>query len=451
MKQKASGAFRADDPLFIAAEADANRFNLICMAVLCALAVIAVALNLLGVFRQDMRIMLPCMVFCFFVFFLPIAAYLLRGRMPGKKPSVLERPDFKFFILICAYLGIGTVCVVLTHNVLFLTVVPALMAAQYRDQKRLLRWTLVSTLLLVPVSVYGGFFYGALDRNLLKVIEPAEAATLGDRLRLATPQRMTELLTHYVLPRMLCLAAVDVLAFGIVRRNGKMLDREAALAKKVREEMERRNGMLSRVIEDLAAVIETRDEGTGDHVLRTKAYVGMLARWMQQEEKYAGVLTDAYIEQICNAAPLHDVGKIAVSDLILLKPGRLTDEEFAAMQLHTVKGGKMIRNIFANLEGDEFLKTAEEIAVSHHEKWNGKGYPYGLRGEEIPLPARIMAVADVFDALVSERVYKAPMPPQEALELIESEGGGHFDPEIVRIVALHRQELLEAANNPVRQ
>ena len=227
--------------------------------------------------------MLPCMVFCFIVFFLPIAAYLPRG----KESAVLERPQFKFFILICAYLGIGTVCVVLTHNVLFLTVVPALMAAQYRDRKRLLRWTLVSTLLLVPVSVYGGFFYGALDRNLLKVIEPAQAATLEDRLRLATPQRMTELLTHYVLPRLLCLAAVDFLAFGIVRRNGRMLDREAELAKKVREEMERRNGMLSRVIEDLAAVIETRDEGTGDHVLRTKAYVGMLARWMQQEEAFS--------------------------------------------------------------------------------------------------------------------------------------------------------------------
>jgi HD-GYP domain-containing protein (c-di-GMP phosphodiesterase class II) len=410
-----------------------------------------VALNLLGVFSQDMRLMLPCMVFCFLVYFLPIAVFLIHDRFSGKKPSVLERPDFKFFILICSYLGIGTVCVTLTHTVLFLTVVPALMAAQYRDQKRLLRWTLVSTLLLVPVGVYGGFFFGALDRNLLKVIEPAEAATFEARLRLATPQRMTELLTHYVLPRLLCLAAVDVLASGIVRRNGRMLDREAELARKVREEMERRNGMLSRVIEDLAAVIETRDEGTGDHVLRTKAYVGMLARWMQQEDKFRSVLTDDYIGEICNAAPLHDVGKIAVSDLILLKPGRLTDEEFETIKQHTVKGGKMIRNIFSNLEGDAFLKTAEEIAVSHHEKWNGKGYPYGLAGEAIPLPARIMAVADVFDALVSERVYKAPMPPEEALDLIEAEGGSHFDPDIVRVVAQHRRELLEAAKNPIRK
>lgn len=451
MKQKESGAFRADDTLYIAAEADANRFNLKCMAVLCALAVVGGILNALRIFTVDVRIMLPCMALCFVVFFLPILAYLIHDRLRKKKPSVLERAGFKFSILICAYLGICVVSVMLTHNVIILTAVPALMAAQYRDQKRVIRWTLVSTVLMVPLSVYGGFFFGALDRNLLKVIEASEVSTLSARIALATPKRMTELLTHYVLPRLLCLVAVDVLASGITRRNGKMLDREAELAEKVREEMERRNGMLSRVIEDLAAVIETRDEGTGDHVLRTKAYVGMLARWMQREDRFRDVLTDGYIEEICNAAPLHDVGKIAVSDLILLKPGRLTEEEFEAIKQHTVKGGKMIRNIFSNLEGDAFLKTAEEIAVSHHEKWNGKGYPYGLSGEAIPLPARIMAVADVFDALVSERVYKAPMPPEEALDLIEAEGGSHFDPDIVHVVAQHRQELLEAAKNPIRE
>lgn len=450
MKENATGALRADDPLYIAAEADANRFNLKCMAVLCALTLVSAALNMLGVFTQDMRVMLPCMVLCFLAFFQPIAALLLHDSIRRKTPTILEKPSFKFFILICVYLGIGVVCVMLTHNVVILLTVPALMAAQYRDQKRLLRWTLISTVLLVPMSVYGGYFIGALDRNMLKVIEASEA-TFENRLRLATTRRMFELLTHYVLPRLLCLIAVDILASGITKRNGKMLDREAALADKVREEMERRNGMLSRVIEDLAAVIETRDEGTGDHVLRTKAYVGMIARWLQSEDKYREVLTDDYIKEISDAAPLHDVGKIAVSDLILLKPGKLTDEEFAAMKQHTVKGGKMIRNIFSNLEGDAFLKTAEEIAVSHHEKWNGKGYPYGLHGEEIPLPARIMAVADVFDALVSERVYKAPMPSEEALDLIESEGGSHFDPDIVRVVSQHRQELLEAAKNPVRK
>ena len=449
MKEATKTALRAG-PLFIAAEADANRFNLKCMAVLCALVIVSATLNALGIFTQDMRVMLPCMVICFLAFSQPIAAVLIHDRILGKTPTVLERPGFKYFILICVYLGIGVVCVMLTHNVVILLTVPALMAAQYRDQKRLLRWTLISTVLLVPVSVYGGYFIGALDRNMLKVVESSEA-TLENRLRLATPTRMTELLTHYVLPRLLCLIAVDILASGITRRTGKMLDREAALAEKVREEMERRTGMLSRVIEDLAAVIETRDEGTGDHVLRTKAYVGMIARWMQAEDGFRERLSDEYIEEICDAAPLHDVGKIAVSDLILLKPGKLTDEEFEAMKQHTVKGGKMIRNIFSNLEGDAFLKTAEEIAVSHHEKWNGRGYPYGLQGEEIPLPARIMAVADVFDALVSERVYKAPMPPEEALELIVSEGGSHFDPDIIRIVSMHREELLDASRSPIKQ
>lgn len=450
MSQTNRKTHREPDPLYVDAEASANRFNLKCMAVLCALAIVGGILNVLRIFSVDVRIMLPCMALCFVAFFLPILAYLIHDRLRKKEPSVLEQAGFKFSILICTYLGICVVSVMLTHNVIILTAVPALMAAQYRDQKRVIRWTLVSTVLMVPLSVYGGFFFGALDRNLLKVIEASEVSTLSARIPLATPKRMTELLTHYVLPRLLCLVAVDVLASGITRRNGRMLAKQAELSDKVREEMQRRNDMLYRVVEDLAAVIETRDESTGEHVARTKAYVGMIAREMQNSEKYRDVLTDDYITEICNAAPLHDVGKIAVSDLILLKPGRLTEEEFKEIQTHTVKGGKMIRNIFSNLEGDKFLKTAEEIAVSHHEKWNGKGYPNGLKGEEIPLPARIMAAADVYDALVAERVYKAPMPPEEALSLIESESGSHFDPDVVRAVTENRQAFLDAVKKPAK-
>lgn len=144
------------------------------------------------------------------------------------------------------------------------------------------------------------------------------------------------------------------------------------------------------------------------------------------------------------------MGKIAVSDVILLKPGKLTDEEFEEMKKHSVKGGQVIRNIFSSFEDDtEFLKIAEDIAVSHHEKWNGKGYPAGLQGEDIPLPARIMAVADVFDALVSVRVYKPSMTPEAAMELIESESGTHFDPNIIRVVDGIRQELIDAAKAPI--
>ena len=221
-----------------------------------------------------------------------------------------------------------------------------------------------------------------------------------------------------------------------------MLTRQAVLAAKVRTEMESRNATQSHVIEDLAAMIESRDTGNDEHVGRTKKYVGRLTRAMQNDPAFRDEITDHLIDEIENAAPLHDVGKIAISDTILLKPGKLTKEEFEIVKTHTTKGSEMIRRIFSNLDDPHFLEIAEEIALSHHEKWNGTGYPEGLSGTDIPLPARIMAVADVYDALISERVYKKAMDPKDALQVLYSESGEHFDPDIIRILKENGGPLL---------
>jgi putative two-component system response regulator len=276
-----------------------------------------------------------------------------------------------------------------------------------------------------------------------------EAMVFANRLSIATPKRMLELLFHYGFPRLFCVIVVSVLASGISRRTGKMLNRQVELAEKVREEMRRHSTMQTRVIDDLSALIETRDVGTGEHVIRTKEYVRMIAKEMQKRPKYADILTDPVIDEIVSAAPLHDVGKIAISDVILLKPGKLTKEEFDEMKKHTVKGGDMIQNIFSNLEDPSFLETAREIAVSHHEKWDGSGYPAGLKGEEIPISARIMAVADVFDALVSKRTYKDPMSPESAFDILEEETGTHFDPDIMSVVFDIRDDFIAYSRTPV--
>jgi len=433
--------------VYAAAEADANRFNLISLVVLSGIAVLAEGLNDLGVFVVDPRVMQPSMAVALILFLIPLLLWVTARDRKRR----LEDPRFKFIIIFSVFGGIAVVATALSFHAILLLVVPGVMAGQYRDQRRLFLWILIGTVLLIPMGVYGGLFFGVPDRNLLKGVAGDGYISFAERMAVATPDRLWEIFLHHALPRFLCVLAIDLLLSGIPRRNTRMTEQLAVMAERVHREMEERNEIQSHVIEALASVIETRDEGTGDHVERTKAYVDMILREMAGDDAFRDRLTPAEIEEIRNAAPLHDVGKIAISDTILLKPGRLTDKEFDRMREHTVIGGKMIRSILSGIDSPSLLKHAEEIAVSHHEKWDGSGYPCGLAGEDIPLSARVMAVADVFDALVSRRVYKEPIPPEAALDTILAESGTHFDPEIIRVVRGMRKELLDAARSPVTQ
>ena len=192
--------------------------------------------------------------------------------------------------------------------------------------------------------------------------------------------------------------------------------------------------MQDEIIINFAEMVEARDTSTGDHIKKTAFYVEAIADELQKEGKFSEILTDSYKDKLKRSAPLHDIGKIAVSDLILNKPGKLTDEEFAIMKSHTTQGMKILSKIEANANNtmdDNYLKESIEMAHYHHEKWDGSGYPTGIKGEEIPLSARIMAVADVFDALVAERVYKKPFPYEKAMAIITEGAGKHFDPVVV--------------------
>ena len=203
------------------------------------------------------------------------------------------------------------------------------------------------------------------------------------------------------------------------------------------DEVQRKNAQIVKLqnglVMVLADMVESRDKCTGDHVRKTAAYTEIILHQMREEGIYADTLTDEYVAEVISSAPLHDVGKIAVSDTILNKPGKLTDEEFAKMKTHTTEGGKVIdKAMLLVAEESDYLREAHNLAVSHHEKWNGKGYPDGLTGEEIPLSARVMAVADVFDALVSRRSYKEPFSIEKALDIIREGSGNHFDPNVVK-------------------
>jgi putative two-component system response regulator len=185
-------------------------------------------------------------------------------------------------------------------------------------------------------------------------------------------------------------------------------------------------------INALASLAETRDNETGNHIRRTQRYVRILAGAIRDHERFAGMLSDRVVDLLFKSAPLHDIGKVGIPDRILLKPGRLDDEEFAIMKTHTTLGRDAIVQAERQLGMEvEFLRMAKDIAYSHQEKWDGSGYPEGLSGDDIPLAARLMAVADVYDALISRRVYKPPMSHEEAVTVIVQGRGSHFDPDLV--------------------
>jgi len=194
------------------------------------------------------------------------------------------------------------------------------------------------------------------------------------------------------------------------------------------------------MIENLAYIIENRDENTGGHVQRTSRFIEGFVQQVVQDARYRDLLGRRQQEILVHAAPLHDIGKIKISDLVLNKPGRLTEEEFAQMKLHTVYGARMIRDTIRRDMDESFYEMAYHIALSHHERYDGKGYPQGLRGEEIPLEARIMALVDVYDALVSERVYKPAIPREKALAIIREGRGTQFDPNLTDIFLAYMEK-----------
>lgn len=201
---------------------------------------------------------------------------------------------------------------------------------------------------------------------------------------------------------------------------------------------ERVSGMQSGMITFMAEVVENRDDNTGGHIRRTAAYVEQIAKELKKQGAYPEILSDRYMKDMIVAAPLHDIGKIHIPDAVLNKPGRLSDEEFTIMKTHTTAGEELLKRAKEELGESGYLNTAVEMAAYHHEWWNGRGYPYGISGEEIPLCARIMAVADVFDALTSKRCYKDAMPVEKAYAIIREESGTHFDP-VVAIAFLRQQ------------
>ncbi len=235
------------------------------------------------------------------------------------------------------------------------------------------------------------------------------------------------------------------LSLGLTRKKLKKQNQnlEEIVEQRTRELLKTQQA----TIESMAALAEYRDPETGQHINRVKGYVGLLAKKMSELPLFAEQLPASTIKLYVRSAPLHDIGKVGVRDDILLKAGSLTDKEFAEMKRHTEYGAQVIFSVQKKVGPVPFLDVAQEMAYSHHERWDGTGYPSGLSGKKIPLSARIMALADVYDALISRRVYKSPFPHSKAVEIILQESGKAFDPDIVEVFSRCTEKFREIALN----
>jgi putative two-component system response regulator len=233
-----------------------------------------------------------------------------------------------------------------------------------------------------------------------------------------------------------------------LRHSRELLKQQRNLLEHVVEEVTAElSQMLDAMIWALASLAETREYETANHLRRVQHYMFALALQLQSHKRFEEELSDANIKALFKAAPLHDIGKVSIPDAILLKPDRLTDAEFEVMKMHTVYGRDAIANV-ENALGytNTFLRYAREIAYSHQEKYDGSGYPQGLAGDAIPMSARLMAVADVYDALISKRVYKPAFTHETAMEMIRQGSGEHFDPDVVDAMLTVEEEFMAIAN-----
>lgn len=395
-------------------EEDANKAAANVMLITFAIFTAVYILNLVGVFvidEPDMTI-----AYCVSSVFL-ILPTILNKYVP------LSAKWLKYLYIIFSELFLLMVTTVLSYHVVVIYAYPIALAGLYFSKKL----TNISTLCTLAVTVAGqllGFFLDLrFDHNFY------------------TLQR---LVVYGIIPRILTLLSLAALLRLLTVRTSKLLSEDA-------DNYESLIMYNQDMIYGFATLVESRDESTGGHIKRTSIYAEMLAEELGKTERYKDIIDDEFIGCIAMVAPLHDIGKISIPDNILCKPGRLTPSEFAIMKTHAEKGGQIVRDTFSHIADERYKTMAYEVARYHHEKWNGKGYPEGLSGEKIPLPARIMAVADVFDAVSEKRCYRDAMPIEECFRIIENGMGTDFDPDAAAAFLRIRDKITEERNKNLIQ
>lgn len=395
-------------------EKDANIVAGRVMAITFAIFTVIYILNLFNIFIIDQKVMTTAYL---------ISAVLLLSPIIINRFIDPATKYLKYLYVVLAELYLFVITTTLTYHVVLIYAYPIAIAGLYFSRKM----TKISTIMTIIVTICGqlcGYYLNwRPDHNF---------TTLHG------------LIFYSIIPRLLTLCCFAALLQLLTGRTSKLLEEEAENYDKL--------AMYNReMIYDFATIVENRDENTGGHIKRTSIYVRLLAEELQKEKLFQDIITDDFINNISMVAPLHDIGKISIPDSILQKPGRLTDEEFEIMKTHSAKGGKIIRETFAHVGNENHTEMAYNVARYHHEKWNGRGYPEGLSGEDIPLPARIMAVADVFDAVSEKRCYRDAMPLEKCFGIIEEGRGRDFDPVLADAFLNIRDEITEVHKNSISE
>lgn len=361
-------------------------------------------LDVIGVFIVDLEIMT--------VAYIGSSIFLLLPTLLTKI-LMLDKGCIKYINVIAASMFTTLLSITLTYHVVVIYVYPIAIASLYFSKKLNI---MATALTVVGVSI------GQIAAFYLDTLQDDNFTTLD------------YVLLYGILPRALVLIAIAAIFTMLASRTASLL---STLLRKEAQLSHSHNEMVM----GFATLVENKDGSTGGHIKRTTAYVRLLAEELRERGFYKEELTDEYLENLYRAAPMHDIGKIAVPDVVLQKPDKLTDEEFEVIKTHTEKGGNIIKETFGHLENEEYTQMAYEVARYHHEKWNGKGYPEGLKRKEIPLSARIMAIADVFDAVSEKRCYRDAMPLDKCFEIIEDGSGQTFEPLLVEVFLDIREKV----------
>ena len=387
-------------------EKEANRIVARVMFVTFIIFTFIYLLNVAGIFIIEPWVMNTAYVLSAIVLLIPtVLVNLLKW----------ESGAVKYISVVGAALFITVISITLTYHVVVLYVYPIAIAGIYFSKKLNIIATVLTAMGVSVAQVIAFYVDTQQDDNFTEFYD---------------------MIVFGVIPRALVLVAMAVIFTMLCTRTVSLLSKLIGTTEKL-------SAYHKEMIMGFATLVENKDGSTGGHIRRTSMYVRLLAIELRKRGFYKDILTDEYVENLCNAAPMHDIGKIAVPDVILQKPGKLTEEEFEAIKKHAPRGSEIIMETFGHLEDKEYTKMAYEVARYHHEKWNGRGYPEGLSRKEIPLCARIMAIADVFDAISMKRCYRDAMPLDKCFDIIREGSGQDFDPIMVEVFLDIRDKVEE--------